>query len=55
MQIGGMRLAFDPNVTDKYSRLVDVQLNVSGSPSAKTYSGDILLLTSSFVASGGDK
>jgi hypothetical protein len=54
-QIGGMRLAFNPNATDKFSRLVDVRLNISGSPSVSGYSGDILLLTNNFVAGGGDK
>ena len=54
-QIGGMRLAFNPNATDKFARLVDVQLSVTGLPSAKTYAGDIVLLTTSYMASGGDK
>ena len=54
-QIGGMRLAFNPNATDKFDRLVDVQLNVTGLPSTKTYAGDIILLTTSYMASGGDK
>ena len=54
-QIGGMRLAFNSNATDKFARLVDVRLNVTGSPSAKTYTGDIILLTTSYMASGGDK
>jgi hypothetical protein len=55
-QIGGMRLAFNPNATDPYKRLVDVRLSdVEGSPSVKTYTGDIILLTTNYVAAGGDK
>lgn len=55
-QIGGIRLAFDPSRPDKYNRLLDARLSdLPGSPSLLTYTGDILLLTSNFVAAGGDK
>ena len=55
LQIGGMRLAFDPRVPDPFNRLVDVTLNIAGSPSVRSYSGDLMLLTTNYVASGGDK
>lgn len=52
-----MRLAFKPSVADRFGRLVDVLLsNVTGTPSVgKNYTGDLMLLTTSFIASGGDK
>ncbi|KAL4440098.1 hypothetical protein ABPG75_003099 [Micractinium tetrahymenae] len=54
-QIGGIRLAFDPTAADKYGRLIDAVLSdVPGTPSLKTYQGDLLLLTTNFVANGGD-
>ncbi|PSC67806.1 multifunctional 2, 3 -cyclic-nucleotide 2 -phosphodiesterase 5 -nucleotidase 3 -nucleotidase [Micractinium conductrix] len=52
-QIGGMRLAFDSR-QDQYDRLVDATLDDAGGASLRSYSGDILLLTSSYVARGGD-
>lgn len=56
LQIGGMRLAFDPRRPDRYDRLVDAVLSeVEGRPSLRSYGGDILLLTTNFLASGGDK
>ena len=55
LQIGGMRLAFNPKASDAFGRLVDAQLNVSGWPSLKSYTGDIMLVTSNYVANGGDK
>lgn len=51
LQIGGMRLAFDSR-QDQYDRLVDATLDDAGGASLRSYSGDILLLTSSYVARG---
>ena len=51
-----MRLAFDPTGPNRYRRLIDAVLSsLPGSPSLKTYRGDLLLLTTSYVATGGDK
>ncbi len=49
-----MRLAFNPAAADKFSRLVDVRLAGSNAPIA-SLGTELILLTSSFVAAGGDK
>lgn len=57
LQVAGLRYAFDPAGPDNASRLVAAQLlagvDGQGVPLA-SYQGDVLLLTTDYVAGGGD-
>lgn len=54
-QVGGMRVAFNPKAADVNMRLVNATITAGGlnTPLA-SFTGDILVVTNNYVATGGD-
>ena len=54
-QVGGMRVAFNSNATNPNMRLVNATITAGSlnTPLA-SFTGDILLVTNNYVATGGD-